>query len=757
MPISKGMSFANLIKNRPFEGVAEIVQKSNINLQALSTLLIGNDGVVRWVSDGLRKKHPNLKLTLDAQLLVVRGEIKSFLEWLEGGDTRGVKSEERNWTIQCLDNSVMTVLMLPISTVTVQGIELSLMIVCSVDSLARKCRYLELMSDSFDGFMFVKKEASRMNPLGTDPEKRIEFVEVNQRLADQIGLSKSEVCGLTDYDTHRGNKEENDFFCWEDRQVLKTGKTKFIPYETYTYSGGKKLFLATTKKRVTDLNGEHLLVGASFDVSKQQNELKHSDALLDHMFQSKLAMDERFTIACTAIADHARSGEGGMPIDFDAIQIIQHLPIEKKLRVVAVSPENQWASEEREWKDQEGFSVSGWVLNHGPHGCGDYSDPNYRGIRPFHPAVKASVCVPIVVGSNTSGQGDYYWGTVSAVAFRPRGKHDIERAKRTLVRYAAQVGNIVRVTRLIEQDRTATSRFTSLVIMAHDIGSHIQHAGNSLELISESTRTLMSVSKEYSEGVAQNEKTEIGKLLLERSVDEESLREHLIHIRKWHAVCNKVGRFILEREELGVAQALEYAKAALELGEVCLELVVSNAIRDEQKRLPCKVHNYPGVTLTGTRDEVDISWEMPPIPLPLINGDEALIVSAVGNLLRNAIAYAPSERIENKQWPVKCIRISVGSRGSKVYVRIANRLPASDSRREKLEKLRNFFRSDDVSIPECPGYGTALIKFAAHVHSCRPSVTLNWRHEGWVSINLSFACTGENANSTHKKKLLAHE
>jgi len=75
----------------------------------------------------------------------------------------------------------------------------------------------------------------------------------------------------------------------DNREVLSTGKTRFIPEETYTDRFGEKRYLQTTKVPFTTLgNHEHAVLGVAVDITERK---RAQEALLEREVQLNNSLD----------------------------------------------------------------------------------------------------------------------------------------------------------------------------------------------------------------------------------------------------------------------------------------------------------------------------------------------------------------------------------------------------------------------------------------------------------------------------------
>jgi len=114
------------------------------------------------------------------------------------------------------------------------------------------------------------------------------FILVNQAVAQSYKKTVAEVEGKTQALFQRV-PEELDRMLADNREVLATGKTRFIPEETYTDRFGKKRYLQTTKVPFTTLgNNQQAVLGVAVDITERK---RAEQALLEREAQLNNSMD----------------------------------------------------------------------------------------------------------------------------------------------------------------------------------------------------------------------------------------------------------------------------------------------------------------------------------------------------------------------------------------------------------------------------------------------------------------------------------
>ncbi len=93
------------------------------------------------------------------------------------------------------------------------------------------------------------------------------FFLVNRVVADAYGLSVEELTGKLHSDIHP-NQEEVENFLRNDREVIDSGRTKFIPEETFIDHNGHERILQTTKIPFKLVNSDHpAMLGVAVDIT----------------------------------------------------------------------------------------------------------------------------------------------------------------------------------------------------------------------------------------------------------------------------------------------------------------------------------------------------------------------------------------------------------------------------------------------------------------------------------------------------------
>ena len=151
----------------------------------------------------------------------------------------------------------------------------------------KSASFLQLVLNSIPDFVFWK-------------DRNSVFLGCNESFAKVAGLqSSADIVGKTDYDLN-WKKEESDAFVKDDRIVMESDKAKYHIIEPQLQSGGKQVWLETSKVPLHDDSGQVIgLLGSFTDITDRlniKNKLVESEEKYRRLFESSndsiLLLDE---------------------------------------------------------------------------------------------------------------------------------------------------------------------------------------------------------------------------------------------------------------------------------------------------------------------------------------------------------------------------------------------------------------------------------------------------------------------------------
>lgn len=111
------------------------------------------------------------------------------------------------------------------------------------------------------------------------------FILVNQAMADAYGTTIEALTGARHEDFHK-SKDELDEFRRDDQEVIREGKPKFIPVQTFSDSSGKQRLLQTIKiPFLVPGQKEFAVLGVAVDITDQK---KAEEKLMRNAFYDPL-------------------------------------------------------------------------------------------------------------------------------------------------------------------------------------------------------------------------------------------------------------------------------------------------------------------------------------------------------------------------------------------------------------------------------------------------------------------------------------
>ena len=143
-------------------------------------------------------------------------------------------------------------------------------------ALREKDQLLRQVIDLVPHFIFAKDSQGR-------------FLFVNRVAAEAVGMSPEQLVGLSDLDIQR-TREEAEAFMRDDREVIASGKPKFVPEEHMTDAAGRVRIYQTIKiPFLAPGTGEPALLGVAVDITEfkqAEGRIKESLSLLEATLES---------------------------------------------------------------------------------------------------------------------------------------------------------------------------------------------------------------------------------------------------------------------------------------------------------------------------------------------------------------------------------------------------------------------------------------------------------------------------------------
>ncbi|HTI71863.1 MAG TPA: response regulator [Candidatus Limnocylindria bacterium] len=136
--------------------------------------------------------------------------------------------------------------------------ELEMRVDARTAQLRQQEEFVRTVIDMIHGFIFAK-------------DRNGKFLLVNQSLAGHHGMKPADLIGKTDADI-MGNQDEARIVMQDDREVLVTGREKFIREESITNIEGQQIWLQTWKRPITGPDGQPILVGLAMDITQRKRD-----------------------------------------------------------------------------------------------------------------------------------------------------------------------------------------------------------------------------------------------------------------------------------------------------------------------------------------------------------------------------------------------------------------------------------------------------------------------------------------------------
>ncbi len=120
------------------------------------------------------------------------------------------------------------------------------------------------------------------------------FAMANKAVADWYGTTVEDLIGKSDGDFN-ANAEEVEIFRQSDREVIQSGRDRFIPEERITDARGRTRWLQTVKRPILDDHGRvHMVLGAATDITERK---RMEEILLQRERDLSAALQERERIS----------------------------------------------------------------------------------------------------------------------------------------------------------------------------------------------------------------------------------------------------------------------------------------------------------------------------------------------------------------------------------------------------------------------------------------------------------------------------
>lgn len=113
------------------------------------------------------------------------------------------------------------------------------------------------------------------------------FLYVNEAMANRLFMSVEQLIGTYHHDIYP-DRDEVDIILKEEQQIMDSGKTSFIPEETFFDEDGNMRYLMIYKMPFKSSTGQPAVMGYAIDITdlkKMQEELKESEGKFDSFFR----------------------------------------------------------------------------------------------------------------------------------------------------------------------------------------------------------------------------------------------------------------------------------------------------------------------------------------------------------------------------------------------------------------------------------------------------------------------------------------
>lgn len=147
--------------------------------------------------------------------------------------------------------------------------------------LRRSHTFLRQVIDTDPDLIFAKDREGR-------------FAVANKAVADWYGTTVDDLIGKSDADFNP-DVDEVEFFRENDREVMNSGRDRFIPEEKLTDVKGNTRWLQTVKRPIYDDQGQvHMVLGAATDITERK---RMEEILLQRERDLSVALQERERIS----------------------------------------------------------------------------------------------------------------------------------------------------------------------------------------------------------------------------------------------------------------------------------------------------------------------------------------------------------------------------------------------------------------------------------------------------------------------------
>ncbi|MBS7623092.1 PAS domain S-box protein, partial [Candidatus Bathyarchaeota archaeon] len=191
-------------------------------------------GLTHYEENFKNKNGEDFWVEINAASIIRDGEIKYYLSnWVDITQRKKMEEEIKRYSLN-----------------------LEKLVEERTEELERSRRFLETIIQNVPDLLYIK-------------DKELKYVEVNDSFCKFFGVSRSEALGKTLYDI--APKERADYFIKQDREVLETGETFYMPEGTFTDASGRERVICTTKTPLRDERGNVThIIGVTRDITENK-------------------------------------------------------------------------------------------------------------------------------------------------------------------------------------------------------------------------------------------------------------------------------------------------------------------------------------------------------------------------------------------------------------------------------------------------------------------------------------------------------